>query len=612
MVDTNIPNLANSYKNIFIVDTKSQWNNDNDYNPVTDLVLTFDFGLKQYINALGGECYFIDHLIGQKRMEENNFRIYKFFQTWHNDESGKDIFTYKGIPFGMTFRLDFWNDYTYYFRLYLCLTEIKKISYKSLFVTSENKFLEEVLIDLKFKYNLDQSEKVESNSYYFPIEKYMNEKIRATGFRGLLYSIRNRISNVYGSLLFIIDIFFKSNDTKTVFIQEYHPTKQIISHLRATKNINVLLCNFSRNEKWFNNLMERLLPLWGKESSFKQEATSLLVEFWRSKHQTLLLDNGEDVTHKAYEIILKRVEAVLPKKLNLLDACNRYLSKSNVDLSIIVANIGETATVFDLCCKSKGIPSYLIINGLLGANYSDESKHATYINSYSESIKHNYFKGMDNIVVLGDPRMDAYATVDKTNINRENPTVVIGASGFSPIDLGSYVAIEFDFMFDVLSSLKILKASGNNFKIIIKVRPNGYYEQYAKFVSEFFPNLVDEIIASKPMKQVLLSSDLYISINSQTLFEASCMGIPVIYYKKDNEILPPPFDYNTDLVTVSSQESLIQVFRDFQAGSPIFHPFLTKEIMEKYVGKIDGLNTYRNLDFIFNLLKKNKINDKLS
>ena len=64
MVDANIPQLADSYKHIFIVDTKSQWNNDNDYNPATDLVLTFDFGLKQYISDLGRECYFVDQLIG--------------------------------------------------------------------------------------------------------------------------------------------------------------------------------------------------------------------------------------------------------------------------------------------------------------------------------------------------------------------------------------------------------------------------------------------------------------------------------------------------------------------------------------------------------------------
>lgn len=609
MVDANIPDLADSYEKIFIVDTKSKWNHEFDYNKSTDLVLTLDFGLKKYISDLGGECYFVDHLIGQERMEENNYKIYKFFQTWHNDKSGKDIFTYKDIPFGMSFRLDFWNDYTYYFRLYLCLSEIKKLSFKSLIVSSESKVLQEVLFDLSFKFELSNREVQGNDSYYFPIEKYMTEKLRATGIRGQLYRARSLVSNLYGSLLFFVDKLFKHKETKTVFIQEYHPTKQLISCLRATKNINVLLCNFSRNEKWRNNLKERLLPLWGQESPYIETSNNLLVDFEHCKHQRLVLDNGENVSDKAYSIILNRVEKALPKKLYLLDACNQYLLKSKVDLSIIISNIGETATLFDICCKSKGIPSYLIINGLLGVNYSDESKHATYINSYSESIKNNYFKGMDNIVVLGDPRMDVYANVELKKINREVPTIVIGASGFSPVDLGSYVAIEFDFMHDVLSALKEVKELGTNLKVIIKVRPNGYYKQYQKFVDEFFPSLVVEIIALKPMKEVLQSADLYISINSQTLFEASSMGIPIIYYKKDNEVLPPPFDNNPDLVTVSTPMDLTQVIKDFRTDSSLFHPFLTKGVMEKYVGPIDGLNTRRNLDFIFSLIKKSKIND---
>lgn len=602
MVDANIPHLAPSYKHIFIVDTKEHWNSDNNYDPATDLVLTFDFGLKQYIFDLGGECYFVDHLIGQERMEENNYRIYKFFQTWHNNENGIDIFTYKDIPFGMAFRMDFWNDYTYYFRLYLCLSELKSITFKSLLIMSENKTLIEVLSDLSFKFELSNREAQDNSSFYFPVEKYMTEKLRATGIRGLLYKARALVSNLYGSLLSLHDNFFKPKETKTIFIQEYHPTKQLISHFRATENVNVLLCNFSRDEKWRKNLKERLLPLWGNKSSYEKTANNLLVKFENSKHQSLILDNGENVSDKAYGIILRRVESSLAKKLSLLDACHKYVSRNEVDLSVIIANIGETTTLFDLCCKSKQIPSYLIINGILGVNYSDESKHATHINSYSESIKNNYFKGMDNIVVLGDPRMDAYSTLKKTNVNRENSTVVIGASGFSSIDLGSYVAIEFDFMFDVLTALNSLKESGVNIKVVIKVRPQGYYKQYENFVNEFFPNLVDEIVATKPMKQVLLCADLYISINSQTLFEASCMGIPVIYYKKDNEILPPPFDNKSELVTVTNINDLVTAFYDYQNSHKRYNAFLELNIMEKYIGPLDGRNLDRNLQFINKLL----------
>ncbi len=602
MVDST-PELKNVYRNIYIVDSLDIWGvNDFDFNTEDDLVLTFDLALQKKLNGRC-DCYYVDHLIGQTRMEENNYRIYRFFQAWHNNAFGKDLFHYRGVDFGISFRMDFWNDYTYYLKLYLCLAELKNVDSKSIVVASHNKVLHKVLIDLDLKFDVVKSLNESKVFFYFPIDQYLNDKIRPTGLRNILLKSRALVSNVYGTMLLYFDKIFINKTTKTIFVEEYHPTKKIISNLRKQQGTNVLLCNFSRNESWINNLKERLLPLLGSEATFEGVAQELLSGFNTERCQTLILDNGHDLTDIAFSIIINRIENQLAKKLSILDSCVNYLNANPIDLSIIVSNIGESSTLFDLACKSNGIPSYLIINGLLGVDYIDESKYATFINSYSVSIKNNYFKGMDNIVVLGDPRMDVYASIDQNKINRVTPTIVIGASGYSPIDLNSYVAIEFDFMHDVLSALDRIKKSGGPITIIIKVRPNGYREQYKKFVDKFFPGLVDNIISAQPMVEVLKKADLYISINSQTLFEASCMGIPVIYYKKDNEILPPPFNNNQDLVTVSTVSDMEQAINDFKDDSGIFKTFLDKKIMEKYVGFIDGLNTKRNLDFINKLIE---------
>lgn len=605
MIDRNIPNLSSAYRQVFIVDTLFQWDTAvSGYESDKDLVLTFDFALQNRLSKMG-HCFFVDHLVGQERMEKNNYIIYKFFQIWHNDCDGNDIFCYDGVDFGMSFRMDFWNDYTYYLRLYLCLSELKKISFSSLFVISDNQIVKNVLSDLEFSFDTLMLNSGNDKCYYFPIEKYMDDRIRPTGFRGVLYNIRSLVTNIYGSIMLNRDKVIGAKDTKTVFVQEYHPTKKLIAKLRDCSGINILLCNFSRNEKWYENLKERLLPLWGNETTFEQVSSEILSDFKERKFQKLVLDNGDDISDIAYDIILSRVSISINKKVCMLNACVKYLDRNPISLSVIIANIGEAATLFDLVCNSKGIPSYLIINGLLGSYYSDESKYATYINSYSESIKSEYFKGMDNIVVLGDPRMDVYPPLSIPRaIDRNKPTVVIGASGFSPVDLNSYVAVEFDFMFDVLSGIQSAKQSGLETNVIIKVRPNGYSHQYKNFVDEYFPELTIEIIDSKPMLEVLKQADLYISINSQTLFEASCLGIPVIYYKKDNEILPPPFNYNHELVTVSTVGGLVQGINDSINDSSRFSPFLDRSVMEKYIGPLDGNNLNRNLDFIYELIER--------
>jgi hypothetical protein len=264
------------------------------------------------------------------------------------------------------------------------------------------------------------------------------------------------------------------------------------------------------------------------------------------------------------------------------------------------------STLFDMVCKEKNIPSYLIINGLLGPEYSDESKHATYINAYSESIKKYYFRGINNVVTLGDPRMDMYAFESKL-IDRITPTISIGASGFNSVELNSYVAVEFDFLYDVLSALTVLKSQKNNFNIIIKVRGNGYKNQYDAFVKQYFSDLNIKIEDTIDMKTVLLKTDFYISIYSQTLFEASCLGIPVVYYKKDTEIMNPPFDNNSELVTVTNMKELVQSYYDFKNKNKCFDLFLNKNVMEKYIGFLDGKNLERNLDFIYELLEDKNV-----
>ncbi|MDP3301480.1 MAG: hypothetical protein Q8S36_05875, partial [Sulfuricurvum sp.] len=239
-----------------------------------------------------------------------------------------------------------------------------------------------------------------------------------------------------------------------------------------------------------------------------------------------------------------------------------------------------------------------------------EAKYATYINSYSPSIKEHYFRNMENIVCLGDPRMDNYPPLETPKvINRTHPTITIGTSGFSPVDLNSYVAVEFEFMHDVLSALQKMINNNSPMDIIIKVRPNGYKKQYSDFIATFFPNLDVQLISTTPMKSVLNKTDLYITIYSQTLFEASCLGIPAIYYKKDAEIMHPPFDGTSELVTVASVDDLVQAFVDFQSDDTRYNAFLDRTVMERYIGPLDGNNMQRNIDFVYELLEKDGQNE---
>jgi hypothetical protein len=104
------------------------------------------------------------------------------------------------------------------------------------------------------------------------------------------------------------------------------------------------------------------------------------------------------------------------------------------------------------------------------------------------------------------------------------------------------------------------------------------------------------------MIKLLEEADFYISIFSQTLFEASCMGVPALYYKSDTQLFHPPFDGKSELVTAFSLQDLIAKIDLFFQGSDIYSSFMDRHVMAKYIGPLDGKNTERNMDFIYSLV----------
>jgi hypothetical protein len=55
-------------------------------------------------------------------------------------------------------------------------------------------------------------------------------------------------------------------------------------------------------------------------------------------------------------------------------------------------------------------------------------------------------------------------------------------------------------------------------------------------------------------------------------------------------------------VTVSNVDDLVGAVTDFLSGHERYDAFLRRDIMEKYVGPLDGRNLDRNLRFIYEML----------
>jgi hypothetical protein len=374
------------------------------FDPALDVVLTYDFALRKQIEEVGGTAFYVDHLCEPSFMQENNFLTYDFFRDWHLDAEGADIFHYREVGFGFSFRIEIWNEFTFYVRSRLCLEQLRSLTWENIYLDEGLPILGEVLDDMGIVCKIKGAvvkKAAPFPGYFFPIHRWMNERLRIRLPRHVL---RDLVVTVQGVVMSWLDRLTDRVQHKAgVFVQEYHPTRQLLQRLKQQPDIRVVQAHFSSASGLMKFLKERPIPVYGSFKPYQKDAARLIGNFRQLRSARLVLSNGVDITEAAYRVIERKVVEVLPESLRALNCVIEYLDRHPLRLEILIANIGQVAMLVDCVAKSRGVPSYMIINGLLCSAYQDDAKYATVINGYSTSIRDHYFRGMSNMYVWGIP-----------------------------------------------------------------------------------------------------------------------------------------------------------------------------------------------------------------
>lgn len=563
-----------------------------------DLVLTLDFFVFNYFQEKSIAVKFFDHLASPEFTEKFNHSVYQFVTSWYKN-GDKDIFKYREFNFGDSFQIAIWTEITQFASTFISAVSLKNYNYVHLITIGAPRTLIEILEYLKIDYSRIDTECLNTSTYYFQIDKWMNEKLEP---RGLKPFLRHFLSYFFSQIFFTYDkLISYIKKTNLIFISRYHPTAPIINELNKSPDLKIiqdvmpLSAQCLKNGTFFKNRWCHISKRYSKKT--KKEACEIF-ESWKKARTSRIIIDEYDISEMLYKIIELKVFSNLPIHISAIKQLTKLFARFPISLYVAYSNIGLVNNLVMNYCKQKSVASFLIMDGLQCSMYLQEQKNATIINSYGNEIKSNYYTNMDNVVCLGDPRMDAYMNRKKERTNEI--VVAIGAAGFSNIDLNSYVGHEFHFMHSVLKALSPLVLQNDLHKIIIKVRPNGYIDQYRSLVEEYFNNLPIEIVDATPMQTILQKSDIYISFYSQTLFEAIAMGIPAFYFKNDTQFFSPPFGGNTDLPIIKSTDELTLAIRSQLHSLQKYG--LDKEAIEKYVGKLDGKSTERNVKYIRSML----------
>lgn len=134
--------IIKKYRNVYFLESRSYWDEvSGDFDSTQDIVFTFDFGLKNLVENLGGKAFYIDSICSPDEMQKNNSLAAEFFKKWHYDKHGNDIFTENGVPFGFAFRIEIWSEYLHYVRLRANIEQLKKTKSTKIIVGESNQFL---------------------------------------------------------------------------------------------------------------------------------------------------------------------------------------------------------------------------------------------------------------------------------------------------------------------------------------------------------------------------------------------------------------------------------------------------------------------------------------
>ena len=597
---------ASTTRNIYVVEDRSCWiSTPENFDPEQDLVLTFDFSLWHLIRSMGGRAEFLDSLSTQAENQSNNFVIQNYLRHWYLDENGEDIFRHQNTNFGPSLLLEIWNDVVDEVRLSLCLSVVSNTSFEKLFLISPSERLQNFVSYMGLVHEVHNVKKdFNTVVYYFPIQQWLDSKFAHSSLRLRVseYVLNKRAQGIF----VLLRSGILNTKKKNIFIHEYHPTMDLLTHFQKKSDCRVFQGDISRARGFRGLLLKDLpIPLYGRSNDFIKKSEELADDFMSNSGARIITTTGQDLTVRIRSLIHKRLIDTLPRYLQSLSSIKRNFNAMNLDLIVLISNLGRIPSLLHCVAQDSGTPTFLIINGMLLSDFMDEAKRSDFINSYSTSIRDNYFSQQDNVFALGDPRMDKYIDSRRNVTVTNRPVITIGTSGFNPVDLNSNLAVEFQFLSEVLTAIKLETKSDFLPRVILKIRANNYKHQYQSFVDEYFSMMAVEITKENSIEEVLSKSDLYISIYSQTLFQAAALGVPTIYHKSDRELMHTPFDGKSELVTTSDISSLCNAIRDFSKDSSRFDLFMERKVLEKYIGPLDGLNLQRNSNFIENLLTQN-------
>jgi hypothetical protein len=248
--------------------------------------------------------------------------------------------------------------------------------------------------------------------------------------------------------------------------------------------------------------------------------------------------------------------------------------------------------------QQMGIPTFALNDGYKANDFEAECMTADHVLAWSSALAEHYFarRTSGSTIVTGNPKADARRAPLRQRRPRSIDRILVGGFSYVPVDLNCRRSDPEMFLDEVLGGIEHSALSGA--RVRVKLHPADGVEHYESVLAAH-PDLSVEITRKGDILDAFGSADVYVTGASTSLLEAVASGLPVIYYRVNEQRMHVPFSgdpFIEQRTAASSIELAALLDRLGEEEAP--DPAQLDAWCERYLGPRDGGSVSRIIDAI--------------
>jgi hypothetical protein len=295
------------------------------------------------------------------------------------------------------------------------------------------------------------------------------------------------------------------------------------------------------------------------------------------------------------EVLQPYLTALIDRYASVVHAlAPRYraeLRRSGVKAVFVPFDTPPLARLLVRVAQAMDIPTLHLNDGYKADDFQREGFAAGHALAWSEAIRDNYYDGRrGNVVVTGNPKADAMPQQIRASTVRKR--VLIGSFTFSPIDLNCRRSDPESFLALVLEGIR--RSSIVRPRVTVKLHPADEGAPYSAIIADY-ADLEPTVISAGDVTALFEDADVYITTYSTSLLEAVAVGVPVVYFRVNNQRLLAPFS-DDDFMEQQTATSAAEIATLLDNPPPEFAKRADRRRWcEQYLGPLDGRSVQRVL-----------------